>query len=58
MQSLRKSMLKARFFIIGLIVGLILGGGITWASMRYCFSDENGNILGTSSSNPVYVTAS
>lgn len=49
-------MSKLKFLIIGLIIGCMLGGGITWASMRYCFSDENGNILGTSSANPIYVT--
>lgn len=45
-----------RNFIIGLICGLILGGGIGWAASRIQLDDGNGNLLGTTA-NPLYITS-
>ena len=45
-----------RNFIIGLIVGLIIGGGVCWAAMRVSLQDGTGNEVGTTS-NPLYIEA-
>ena len=42
-------------FVIGVLVGLILGGGIAWAySVGVTLQDSTGNVTGTSS-NPIYI---
>lgn len=41
-------------FIIGLIVGVMIGGGMAWAAVRIQLDGGNGNILGTTAS-PLYV---
>lgn len=43
-----------RNFIMGLIVGILLGGGVAWAAMRVSLQDGTGNEVGTTS-NPLYI---
>lgn len=44
-----------RNFIIGLIIGLILGGGVSFAASRFGVVDDKGNLIGTAA-NPMYIT--
>jgi type III secretory pathway component EscT len=45
-------------YIIGFIVGMIIGGGSAWAfgAMGIWIQDNNGNLMGTAS-NPLYITS-
>lgn len=42
-------------FILGLLIGLALGGGIAWAAQGVHLERGNGTEIGTTE-NPVYVT--
>lgn len=45
-------------YIIGFIVGIIIGGGSVWAANMYIvLQDSAGNVQGTTG-NPLYVTTS
>lgn len=47
-----------RKYIIGFIIGLVIGGGSVWASNMYIvLQDSSGHNVGTVS-NPLYVTTS
>ena len=43
-----------RNFIVGLMIGLLLGGGIAWAATRAVLQGGNGQELGTAA-NPLQV---
>ena len=41
-------------FIIGLIIGLVLGGSLAWAAGSIIWVDDSGKAMGTES-NPIYI---
>ena len=42
-------------FLVGFLLGMLLGGGIAWAATRAVLQDGNGNELGTAA-NPLYIS--
>ena len=47
-------MQKIKYILAGIFIGMLLGGGITWAGMRYTLSDDNNQSLGTTT-NPLFI---
>lgn len=41
-------------FVVGLIVGLLLGGGLAWASGTFTWVFPDGNVAGTIA-NPIHI---
>lgn len=47
--------IKFKYWIVGLLMGMVIGGGIAWAAGSLIWVDDSGKALGTTA-NPVYIT--